>query len=106
MISFKPKHLLKTNIVIVTRWHLPYPLNCREINAWLPPTALNVDKSNLNTAAFIVINKTLSEIEQIKPRQNKYLNNMVGQDHRFIKTITGATLGFKAIHLASITNVI
>lgn len=33
----------------------------------------------------------------------KYLNNIVEQDHRFIKKITHPTLGFKAFHSATAT---
>ena len=35
--------------------------------------------------------------------QSKYLNNIVEQDHRFIKKITRPTLGFKAFHSAAAT---
>jgi len=33
----------------------------------------------------------------------KYLNNIVEQDHRFIKKITRPTLGFKAFYSAATT---
>ena len=39
----------------------------------------------------------------IKILQVKYLNNILEQDHRFIKRIPGPTLGFKAFHSASAT---
>ena len=35
--------------------------------------------------------------------QSKYLNNMVEQDHSFIKRITRPMLGFKALHSAAAT---
>ena len=35
--------------------------------------------------------------------QVKYLNNIIEQDHRFIKKITRPMLGFKAFHSASAT---
>ena len=35
-------------------------------------------------------------------RQNKYLNNIVEQDHRAVKTITGPMLGFKSFWSARI----
>jgi len=35
--------------------------------------------------------------------QAKYLNNIVEQDHRFIKKITKPMKGFKAFHSASAT---
>ena len=67
------------------------------------PTVVNIDKSGSNTAALVEVNKSLPESEQIELRQNKYLNNIVEQDHRFIKKITRATLGFKAMHSARAT---
>jgi len=39
----------------------------------------------------------------IEVRQVKYLNNVVEQDHRGVKRITNAMLGFKSFHSASIT---
>ena len=35
--------------------------------------------------------------------QVKYLNNLIEQDHRFIKKITKPMLGFKAFHSAKAT---
>lgn len=40
---------------------------------------------------------------QIKIIQAKYLNNIIEQDHRFIKKITRQMLGFKAFHSAAAT---
>ncbi len=54
-------------------------------------------------AALKEINKGLDKSQKIRIRQNKYLNNIVEQDHRFIKKITRATLGFKAEYSASAT---
>lgn len=67
------------------------------------PVIVNIDQSGSNTSALNSINKGLDKSEQIKIRQNKYLNNIIEQDHRFIKKITRATLGFKAEHSASAT---
>jgi transposase-like protein len=39
----------------------------------------------------------------IEIRQVKYLNNIVEQDHRGVKRITNAMLGFKSFDSASIT---
>ena len=36
-------------------------------------------------------------------RQVKYLNNILEQDHRFIKRITAPMMGFKAFHSAAAT---
>ena len=35
--------------------------------------------------------------------QAKYLNNLIEQDHRFIKKITNPMMGFKAFHSAKAT---
>ena len=64
---------------------------------------INIDKSGSNTAAISEINKYLLEPEKIEIRQCKYLNNIVEQDHRFIKKITRPALGYKAMHSASAT---
>jgi putative transposase len=40
---------------------------------------------------------------QIIMRQTKYLNNLVEQDHRFIKKLTKPMMGFKAFYSATAT---
>lgn len=40
---------------------------------------------------------------RITVRQIKYLNNIVEQDHRFVKKITKPMNGFKAFHSAEAT---
>lgn len=47
------------------------------------PTLVNIDKSGSNTSAIRVYNKR--SYSNIEIRQCKYLNNIVEQDHRFIK---------------------
>lgn len=59
------------------------------------PDKVNVDKSGSNKAALDSFNKDRPKDEQIEIRQNKYLNNIVEQDHRFIKKRTRPMLGFK-----------
>ena len=61
------------------------------------PSLINIDKSGANKAA---INHYNDEGNNIEIRQCKYLNNIVEQDHRFIKKITRAMLGFKNFHAA------
>ena len=46
---------------------------------------------------------TAAEDKQIEVRQVKYLNNIVEQDHRFIKKRTKPMLGFKSFRSAKIT---
>lgn len=58
------------------------------------PTVINIDKSGSNTTAIRVYNKR--SFSNIKIRQCKYLNNIVEQDHRFIKWRIQNGLGFKS----------
>ena len=67
------------------------------------PRKVNIDKSGSNTAALIAENKGLPQNKQIEIRQNKYLNNLIEQDHRFIKKRTKPMLGFKSFASAKIT---
>jgi putative transposase len=62
---------------------------------------INIDKSGANTAGIIKYNKLKQK--RIKIRRCKYLNNIVEQDHRFIKRITRPMLGFKNFVSAAIT---
>ena len=65
------------------------------------PSIIDIDKSGANTAEIIKYNKI--KRKRIKIRRCKYLNNIVEQDHRFIKRITRPMLGFKSFVSASIT---
>ena len=70
------------------------------------PDRIAIDKSGANLAglqAVNVIQKFKNCGHQIKIMQSKYLNNIVEQDHRFIKQITRPMMGFKAFHSASAT---
>ena len=67
------------------------------------PKKVTVDKSGSNKAALDFCNKDVSEKEKIEIRQIKYLNNIIEQDHRFIKKRTRPTLGFKNFHSAKAT---
>ena len=68
--------------------------NCR-------PRVINIDKSGSNTAAIKVYNRR--SFLKIKIRQCKYLNNIVEQDHRFIKWRIQNGLGFKSFESAKRT---
>ena len=48
-------------------------------------------------------NKDVAKEDEIEIGQIKYLNNIVEQDHRFIKKRTRPTLGFKNFHSAKVT---
>lgn len=67
------------------------------------PIKVNIDKSGSNISALNSINKPLSEEDKIEIRQNKYLNNRIECDHRFIKKRTRPMLGFKCFRSAANT---
>jgi putative transposase len=65
------------------------------------PEKITIDKSGANTAAIESYN---AEHEaDIEIRQNKYLNNLVEQDHRAVKRVTRPMLGFKSFRSAAAT---
>lgn len=64
------------------------------------PEVVTIDKSGANTAALTTLNADKPEEETITVRQNKYLNNLVEQDHRNIKRRTRSVLGFSSFRRA------
>ncbi len=56
---------------------------------------MTMDKSGANKAAVDELNQGKSKEEAIVIRQNKYLNNLIEQDHRNIKRRLSPMLGFK-----------
>lgn len=70
------------------------------------PERITIDKSGTNLAGLRSLNVILKFTGSgriINIVQSKYLNNIVEQDHRFIKRITRPMLGFKAFHSAAAT---
>lgn len=67
------------------------------------PDKVVMDKSDANQASLENINLLLmlaGLISFVEVLQVSYLNNIVEQDHRFIKKITSPMMGFKAFHSA------
>lgn len=70
------------------------------------PERVVIDKSGANLAGLEAVNvilKFTGNGRTIEARQVKYLNNILEQDHRFIKRITAPMIGFKAFHSATAT---
>jgi putative transposase len=70
------------------------------------PDRVVIDKNGANLAGMQAVNivrKIQTNHHQIQPVQSKYLNNVVEQDHRFIKRFARPTSGFKAFHSAAAT---
>ena len=72
----------------------------RAINLHDLPEKITIDKSGANTAAIESVKA--DACVDILMRQNKYLNNIVEQDHRAIKRITRPMVGFKSFWSARI----
>src|SRR5665811_357999 len=72
----------------------------RAINLHNVPEKITIDKSGANTTAIESVKA--DACVDILMRQNKYLNNIVEQDHRAIKRITRPMLGFKSFWSARI----
>ncbi|MCL4164928.1 UNVERIFIED_CONTAM: hypothetical protein GTU68_013086 [Idotea baltica] len=70
------------------------------------PRKIVIDKSDANTAGINGINRMLKRFGcpvPIEMVRIKYLNNIVEQDHRFIKRRTRSMLGFKSFEAAAST---
>jgi len=67
------------------------------------PIKINVDKYMASFVAIQNINEGLSESEKIEITQIKMKNQIIEQDHRFIKKITKPMLGFKSFISAEAT---
>lgn len=67
------------------------------------PKKVVIDKSGSNTSALTDFNKNLPKEQKIQILQNKYLNNLIEKEHRFIKKRTKPMLGFKSFRSAKIT---
>lgn len=70
------------------------------------PERVVIDKSGANLAGLQAVNvilKFTGSRRTIEIRQIKYLNNILAQDHRFIKQITRPIVGFKAFNSAAAT---
>lgn len=57
------------------------------------PETITADKSGANLAALEALNA--ERPTPVKVRQNKYLNNVIEQDHRAVKRIIKPMMGFK-----------
>jgi transposase-like protein len=64
------------------------------------PRVINVDKNAADPKAIDELKEKEELSAQVKSRQNKYLNNLVEQDHRFIKRLTRPGMGFHSFNTA------
>ena len=70
------------------------------------PKRITIDKSRSNAAGIKEVNKIFKRLRipvKIDIVRSKYLNNIIEQDHRFIKRLTRPMLGFKSFVSAAAT---
>ena len=79
----------------------PFLRKAMENSHHCDPRVLNVDKNRSYPAAVEELKDESVLTESCNLRQCKYLNNIVEQDHRFIKKRVNAMLGFGSFHTAS-----
>jgi putative transposase len=77
-------------------------MDCLKKLRWIraAPIKLGVNTINLALAMLCMFGGLPL---QMTVRQIKYLNNIIEQDHRFVKKITNGMRGFKAFHSAEAT---
>ena len=64
------------------------------------PRVVNVDKNAAYPKAIDQMKAKEELSERVELRQNKYLNNPIEQDHRFIKRLTKPGMGFHSFNTA------
>jgi len=64
------------------------------------PRVINVDKNAAYPKAIDQMKASVELPLSVELRQNKYLNNRVEQDHRFIKRLTKPGMGFHSFNTA------
>ncbi len=70
------------------------------------PKRITIDKSRSNAAGIKEVNKIFKRLQlpvKIDTVRSKYLNNIIEQDHRFIKRLMRPMLGFKNFISAAAT---
>jgi putative transposase len=99
--AFKRLHYPVDVIAQCVRGYLAYALSLRDLEEMMAERGILVDhstlydKSEANTAALAALNAEKAKDDAITVRQQKYLNNLVEQDHRNIKRRVRPMLGFK-----------
>ena len=79
------------------KWSFHKTLNARNSAT---PRVINADKHKAYPPAVAALqeDKTLPQFTEL--RQNKYLNNVIEQDHRFLQRLIKPGFGFKSFNTA------
>lgn len=103
---FKWRHFKGEIILLNVRWYLSYPLSYRNLEEMMLERGLEVDHTTICrwVLAYPPAIKKLKEEKlgshETELRRVKYLNNRIEQDHRGVKRITKASLGYQSFHTA------
>ncbi len=65
-----------------------------------PTRVINVDKNAAYPNAVETLEHEKTLLKAVELRQNKYLNNVIEQDHRNIKRVVKPMMGFKSFNTA------
>jgi len=78
---------------------------CKTLNARnsTTPRVINVDKHKAYPSAMAALQEDSTLPPSTELRQNKYLNNVIEQDHRFLQRLIKPGLGFKSFNTAKRT---
>ena len=87
------------------RYHCKYPVNlsqeqCRLLEAMVQTSRTPAKHYTAYPKAFNELKAAGLIPESCELRQGKYLNNLVEQDHRFIKRLTKPSMGFFSFETA------
>ncbi|MFD6511281.1 transposase [Bacillus sp. NPDC060175] len=94
---FKWKHYQSELILLTVRWYLRYNLSFRNLVEMMEERGLSI----AHTTIMRWVHQYGPQLEGIQLRQVRYLNNIVEQDHRFIKKRVRSMLGFKSFKTAT-----
>jgi transposase-like protein len=119
---FKGRQFDQEIIVLCVRWYLRYKLSTRDlvemmaergavlvhttILRWVQHYVPEFEKRDAYAASHRAVQELKSEgrlPRRVRVRSNKYLNNMIEQDHRRIRQRTRPMLGFKRLDNAAVT---
>ncbi|UYX52241.1 DDE-type integrase/transposase/recombinase [Bacillus thuringiensis] len=94
---FKWKHYQPELILLTVRWYLRYNLSFRNLVEMMEERGLSI----AHTTIMRWVHQYGPQLEGMQLRQVRYLNNIVEQDHRFIKKRVRSMLGFKSFKTAT-----
>src|SRR5690348_13493823 len=88
---FRGRHLPEEIIVLCVRWYLRYCLSYPDLEEMRAERGVEVDHSTI--ARWVLHFARL----KCRCRPSPYLNNIIEQDHRFVKKRVTASQGFRSV---------